>query len=76
MALHIPSLVTLRIFEAAAQLRSFKLAAAALGLTPRAVSHRIVALEKWLEIELFQRGGRNVMLMSAGRQLLPYLVSR
>ena len=42
MALRLPPLATLRSFEAAARLNSFKLAASELGLTPSAVSHGIV----------------------------------
>ena len=36
----------LRTFESAARLRSFKLAAAELAVTPTAVSHQVKALEQ------------------------------
>jgi hypothetical protein len=43
----LPPLTELRAFEAAARCRSFKLAAAELGVTPTAVSHQIKLLEAW-----------------------------
>lgn len=73
MPLRLPPLATLRIFESAARLRSFKLAAAELGLTPSAVSHGIDTLEKWLEVRLFERGQRAVALTAAGQQYVPYI---
>lgn len=73
MALRLPPLATLRIFEAAARLQSFKLAANEIGLTPSAVSHGIDTLEKWLEVRLFDRAGRAVSLTDVGRQYLPYV---
>ncbi|MCA0399637.1 MAG: LysR family transcriptional regulator [Proteobacteria bacterium] len=73
MALRLPPLATLRIFEAAARLQSFKLAASEIGLTPSAVSHGIDTLEKWLEVRLFDRAGRTVTLTEIGRQYLPYV---
>ena len=73
MALRLPPLTTLRIFEAAGRLQSFKLAADELGLTPSAVSHGIRVLEKWLRVELFRRNGPNVVLAISGKQLLSYV---
>lgn len=73
MPMRLPPLATLRIFETAARLRSFKSAAAELGLTPSAVSHGIDTLEKWLEVRLFERGQRAVALTAAGQQYLPYI---
>lgn len=73
MPLRLPPLATLRIFEAAARLKSFKLAAAELGLTPSAVSHGMDTLEKWLETRLFERSGRAIDLTPVGRQYLPYV---
>ncbi len=73
MPLRLPPLATLRIFEAAARLKSFKLAAAELGLTPSAVSHGMDTLEKWLETRLFERSGRAIALTPVGRQYLPYV---
>src|SRR6266566_4782834 len=73
MALRLPPLATLRVFEAAARLKSFKLAAGELGLTPSAISHGVVTLEKWLEVDLFHRGGRSIALTSIGETFLPYV---
>jgi len=73
MPLRLPPLATLRIFEAAARLKSFKSAAAELGLTPSAVSHGMDTLEKWLEARLFERSGRAIDLTPIGRQYLPYV---
>lgn len=73
MPLRLPPLATLRIFEAAARHKSFKVAAAELGLTPSAVSHGIDTLEKWLEARLFERSGRAIDLTPIGRQYLPYV---
>ena len=73
MPLQLPPLASLRTFEAAARLGSFKQAAEELGLTPSAVSHGIVALESWLGTKLFQRDGRGVHLTAAGEAFLPYV---
>ena len=73
MPLQLPPLASLRIFDAAARLGSFKQAAEELGLTPSAVSHGIVALEGWLGTKLFQRDGRGVSLTAAGEAFLPYV---
>ncbi len=73
MPLRLPPLATLRIFEAAARQKSFKLAAAELGLTPSAVSHGMDTLEKWLEARLFERHARAIALTPVGRQYLPYV---
>ncbi|RTG08732.1 LysR family transcriptional regulator, partial [Serratia marcescens] len=50
----------LRTFESAARLRSFKLAAAELAVTPTAISHQIKALEQQLGFALFKRVPRGV----------------
>lgn len=68
----IPPLNGLRLFEAAARCGSFKLAAQELNLTPGAVSHGIGALEKWLDVELFDRK-RNLVLTPAGHDYLTYI---
>ncbi|MEJ0070568.1 MAG: LysR substrate-binding domain-containing protein [Pseudomonadota bacterium] len=70
MALRLPPLSALRLFEAAGRHASFKLAAEELHLTPSAVSHGIVSLERWLGIALFERG---LALTEAGRDYLPYI---
>lgn len=73
MPLQLPPLASLRIFDAAARLGSFKKAASELGLTPSAVSHGILALEGWLGTKLFQRDGRSISLTAAGEAFLPYV---
>lgn len=67
----LPSLNALRMFEAAARLRSFKLAAEELHVTQSAVSRQIQALESRLGVLLFRRRNRAVELTEAGEQLLP-----
>jgi LysR family glycine cleavage system transcriptional activator len=67
----LPPLVELRAFEAAARHRSFKLAAAELGVTPTAVSHQIKLLEAYCGEILFQRQPRPITLTWAGEQLFP-----
>jgi LysR family transcriptional regulator, glycine cleavage system transcriptional activator len=73
MPQRLPPLNALRLFEAAARHRSFKLAAAELNVTPGAVSHGIGALEDMLGVELFVREPRGLSLSPAGEQYLPYI---
>ncbi len=73
MPLRLPPLSGLRLFEAAARCGSFKAAAHELGLTPSAFTHAIDSLERWLDIQLFERDARGVVLTAAGRQYLPYI---
>jgi LysR family transcriptional regulator, glycine cleavage system transcriptional activator len=73
MALRLPPLSGLRLFEAAARCGSFKLAAHELNPTPGAVSHGIDSLEHWLDVELFERKAHGIILTTAGRQFLPYV---
>jgi DNA-binding transcriptional LysR family regulator len=56
----------LRLFEAAARLESFKLAAQEIHITPSAVSHGIRTLEEWIGTELFRRGPRGLALTESG----------
>lgn len=63
------SLNSIRVFEAAARLGSFKAAAEELHLTPTAVSHQIRNLEAQLETVLFERRTRAVYLTEAGERL-------
>lgn len=58
--MHIPSLQTLRALEAAARLGSYTRAAAELGLTHGAISHRLRALEESLGYPLFTREGNGM----------------
>lgn len=66
MSFRLPPANTLRIFEAAARLESFKLAAQEIHVTPGAVSHGIRTLEHWVGTELFWRGPRGLTLTEAG----------
>jgi len=69
MTRRLPSLTSLRAFEAAARLRSFKKAAEELSVTATAIGHRIRALEAHLERPLFVRKVRAVELTSEGLTL-------
>lgn len=62
-------LASLRAFEAAARLASFRAAAAELGLTPSAISHHIRDLEASIGNPLFYRGHREVSLTETGSRL-------
>ena len=66
----LPSLTALRAFEATARLRSAKLAAGELSVTPTAISHQIRALEEQLGTPLFVRSVRQLRLTPMGQQLL------
>jgi len=71
MGYRLPPLTTLRLFEAAGRLSSFKAAAEELNVTPSAVSHGIRTLEDWLGTRLFTRGSRGLALTAAGAAFLP-----
>ncbi|MHB1285072.1 MAG: LysR substrate-binding domain-containing protein [Leptospirales bacterium] len=62
----------LRIFLKVAELESFTQAGEALFLTQPAVSLQIKTLEQGLEVRLFERKGRQVLLTEAGKTLLPH----
>jgi LysR family transcriptional regulator, glycine cleavage system transcriptional activator len=62
-------LSAIRIFEAAARLRSFTRAAEELGVTQAAVSWQVKALEQRLGQALFRRLPREVALTAAGERL-------
>ncbi|HRP10937.1 MAG TPA: transcriptional regulator GcvA [Terricaulis sp.] len=64
-----PSLQTLRAFEAAGRLNSYSRAAEELGLTHGAVSHRIRELEERLGLKLFRREGNIMRLTEDGQRL-------
>jgi len=64
---------SLRSFEAAARLGSFRAAAEELGVTPSAVSLQIRRLEEILTRPLFVRRHRSVVLSETGKQLAPTL---
>jgi DNA-binding transcriptional LysR family regulator len=61
-----------RTFVAAAELGQFQEAAAALSITQQAVSKRVAALEKDLEVRLFTRTARGSRLTLDGQAFLPY----
>jgi LysR family glycine cleavage system transcriptional activator len=62
---------SLRVFLAVADHLSFTRAASDLGCTVSAASMQIQALEDYLGLPLFRRGGRLVELSAEGAQLLP-----
>lgn len=62
----LPPLTTLRAFEAAARLVSFKAAAEELRVTQSAISHQVASLERHLGTPLFLRLPGRVELSEAG----------
>ena len=60
---------SLRAFEAASRLGSFKAAAEELAVTPTAISHQIRRLETHLGLALFERLHRSLLLTPAGAAL-------
>lgn len=66
---HLP-LNALRAFEAAAQHCHLGQAAQQLGVTQGAVSQQVRALEQQLEVALFQRKNKRLILTTAGKRLL------
>lgn len=64
---HLPSLQALRAFEALARLGSLTDAADYLSLTRSAISHQLRLLENQLNIRLYERRGRGVVLTPAGQ---------
>ena len=67
----LPSLSSLRAFEAAARRGSIKEAASELSVSPGAVSQQIKALEADLGVPLFVRKTRAIHLTPAGQRLQP-----
>jgi LysR family glycine cleavage system transcriptional activator len=63
----------LRAFEAAARHLSFTKAAEELFVTQAAVSHQVKALEEHLDLKLFRRFNRRLMLTDAGQDYYPQL---
>ena len=57
----LPSMQTLRAFEAAARHQSYSAAAAEIGVTHGAISHRIRDLETQLGVALFRRAGHAML---------------
>lgn len=69
MPTFLPPLHCLRHFEAAARLGSFKEAARELNLSQGAISQQVAELERFLEVSLFVRQPRKVMLTAEGKRL-------
>ncbi|WP_282607808.1 LysR family transcriptional regulator [Pelagibius sp. Alg239-R121] len=71
MTYRLPSLNTLRAFEAAARHLSFKTAASELGVTAGAVSQQVKKLETSLGVYLFRRLPHGLLLTREGETYLP-----
>ena len=71
MTTHMPTLVSLRAFEAVARHKSFRKAADEICVTHAAVSHQIKALENSIGVQLLERTSRSVELTPAGEQYYP-----
>ena len=67
----LPPLNGLRAFEAAGRHLSFSKAAQELNVTPAAISHQIKGLEDHLQVQLFRREPRALLLTDAGQRALP-----
>lgn len=67
------NLSELQIFAVVARFRSFRGAAAELGVSPSALSHTMRHLEARLQVRLLNRTTRSVAPTEAGRQLLARL---
>jgi LysR family glycine cleavage system transcriptional activator len=65
----LPPLAAIRVFEAAARLKSFTRAAEELGMTQAAVSYQVKELEARLGTPMFRRLPREVELTAAGERL-------
>ena len=61
----------LEVFLEAVRRESFSQAARALGISQATVSKYVAALERWLEVPLFLRQGRQVIPTEAARRLVP-----
>lgn len=69
----LPPLKSLQAFEAAGRHLSFTEAAHELNVTPGAISQQIRVLEEFLEIKLFKRMNRVIVLTDAGQLFLPMI---
>lgn len=58
----LPPLLSLRVLEASARLKSFTKAAQELNVTPSAVTQHIRTIETWVGRPLFRRTGREVIV--------------
>ena len=69
----LPPLKSLQAFEAAGRHLSFTEAAQELNVTPGAISQQIRLLEEFLEIKLFKRMNRVIVLTDSGQLFLPLI---
>ncbi len=67
----LPPLKSLQAFETAGRHLSFSAAADELNVTPGAISQQIRQLEDHLQVKLFRRLNRQIVLTDAGQLLLP-----
>ncbi|HEX7126671.1 MAG TPA: LysR family transcriptional regulator [Thermodesulfobacteriota bacterium] len=70
MTRRLPSLSSVRAFEAAGRRLSFTGAAEELNVTQGAVSRQVRALEEYLGVRLFRRAARSVVLTAEGEEYL------
>ncbi len=71
----LPPLKSLQAFEAAGRHLSFSAAADELNVTPGAISQQIRQLEEFLEVRLFKRLNRQIVLTDAGQLFMPPIAS-
>ena len=69
----LPPLNSLRFFEAAARLGSYRLVAEELHVTASAVSHSMLTLEAWFGAKLFDRAPQGLKPTELGLALLPVI---
>jgi len=69
----LPPLSALRAFEAASRYLNMTQAARELLVTPAAISHQVIALEKYLGRKLFKRLQHGLTLTSDGEAYLPHI---
>ncbi|MGK0399268.1 MAG: LysR family glycine cleavage system transcriptional activator, partial [Gammaproteobacteria bacterium] len=69
----LPPLNSLRAFEISGRRLSFSKAAAELNVTPGAISQQIRVLEEFLDVKLFKRRNRTIVLTDAGQLCLPLI---
>ena len=69
----LPPLKSLQAFEAAGRHLSFTEAAHELNVTPGAISQQIRQLEEFLEVKLFRRLNRAILLTDDGQLFLPQI---
>lgn len=68
---HLPPLNGVRVFEVVARHLNFRLAAEEIGVTQGAVAQQIRGLEDFLQVKLFKRLPRGLILTDEGRSYLP-----